>query len=49
MKTADLLASIDEKACLDILSAMVRHKSYTETPGERVLVEHMCSQMRAIG
>lgn len=49
MNAAELLKTIDEKACLDILSTMVRHKSYTETPGERVLVEHMCQRMRDIG
>lgn len=49
MKATELLESIDEKACLDVLAAMVRHKSYTETPGERVLVEQMCERMRAIG
>ena len=50
MTDADaLLRSIDEKACLDFLAGMARHKSYTQTPGERVLVEHMRDQMRAIG
>lgn len=44
-----LLARIDEKACLDILSRMVQHKSYTETEGEKALVRHMVQQMRAIG
>lgn len=49
MTAADLIKSIDEKACLDVLAAMVRHKSYTETPGERALVAQMCERMRAIG
>lgn len=49
MTAADLIKSIDEKACLDVLAAMVRHKSYTETPGERALVGQMCERMRAIG
>lgn len=44
-----LLAHIDETACLDFLSRMVRHRSYTETEGERELVRHMVQQMRAIG
>lgn len=44
-----LLASIDTKACLDFLAAMARHKSYTETEGERELVLHMVRQMQAIG
>ena len=33
--TLDIAHNIDEAACLDILSDMVRHKSYSETPGER--------------
>ena len=49
MNATDLLKRIDEKACLDILSTMVRHKSYTETPGERVLVEYMYERMQDIG
>lgn len=49
MTAADLIKSIDEKACLDVLAAMVRHKSYTETPGERALVGQMCERMRSIG
>lgn len=44
-----LLKRIDEKACLDFLAAMVRHKSYTETSGERALCEHMVERMSAIG
>ncbi|MFZ9417050.1 MAG: M20 family metallopeptidase [Alphaproteobacteria bacterium] len=50
MKTADeLLASIDEKACLDVVADWVRHKSYTQTDGERALVEHVVGQMRGLG
>src|SRR4051812_6889685 len=37
MDRAQLLAQLDEKAALDFLSRMVRHKSYTETEGERKL------------
>ena len=33
-----VLARLDEKACLDFLSAMVRHKSYSQTDGERTHV-----------
>jgi acetylornithine deacetylase len=44
-----LARSIDERACLDILAGMVRHKSYSETPGERVLAEHMAGLMRGLG
>ena len=44
-----LLASVDEKACLDIVSMMARHKSYSETEGETVLVRRMVDEMKAIG
>lgn len=44
-----LLARIDEKACLDFVSQMVRHKSYSETEGERELAGFMAEQMRGIG
>jgi len=40
---------IDEKASLDIVADMVRHKSYSQTPGERVLAEHMAAVMRDMG
>ena len=42
----DIARNIDEAACLDILSDMVRHKSYSETPGERVLADHLVMVMR---
>jgi acetylornithine deacetylase len=44
-----LLARVDEKACLDFVSRMVRHKSYSETEGERELAGFMAEQMRGIG
>jgi acetylornithine deacetylase len=44
-----LARSIDEAACLATLSEMVRHKSYTETPGERALAEHMVKLMQDMG
>lgn len=44
-----LLARVDEKACLDFVSRMVRHKSYSETEGERALAGFMADQMREIG
>lgn len=47
--TANPTTQVDEKACLDFLAGMVRHKSYTQTPGERNLAEHMVEQMRALG
>lgn len=44
-----LLDSVDEKACLDFVSMMVRHKTYSETEGETVLVNRMIEEMKAIG
>lgn len=44
-----LLDSIDEKACLDFVSMMVQHKSYSETEGETILVKRMVDEMKAIG
>jgi acetylornithine deacetylase len=50
MTTAlELVDKVDRKACLDILAEMVQHKSYSETPGERVLAEHMAEIMRGMG
>ena len=49
MTAAELLKSIDEAACIDFLAGMIRHKSYTQTDGERRLVEYMCKAMRDIG
>lgn len=49
MDTATLLAGLDDKACLDFISMMVRHKTYSETEGETVLVHRMVDEMRAIG
>lgn len=44
-----LLARLDETAALDFLAQMVRHKSYSETEGERVLAGFMVERMRALG
>lgn len=44
-----LAKTIDEAACLETLAEMVRHKSYSETPGERVLAEHMVRLMQDLG
>jgi acetylornithine deacetylase len=49
MTAQDLLACIDEQACLDFLSAMVRHKSYSQTDGERALAAFMLQKMQALG
>ena len=44
-----LLARLDEKASLDFLAEMVRHKSYSQTEGERVLARFMVERMRGLG
>ncbi|MBY6092363.1 M20 family metallopeptidase [Maritimibacter alkaliphilus] len=44
-----LADSIDAPACLSRLADMVQHKSYSETPGERVLAERMVAVMQEIG
>ena len=49
MTPKELLDRVDDKACLEFLAAMARHKSYSQTPGERVLAEFMAEQMRALG
>lgn len=49
MKHAELIHRIDEKACLDFLASMVRHKSYSQTEGERKLAVYMDDAMRRIG
>jgi acetylornithine deacetylase len=49
MNKDELLASMDEKSCLDFLARMVQHKSYSATPEERRLAEFMAGQMTDIG
>lgn len=50
MKTPLQLAqSVNEQASLDTLAEIVRHKSYSETPGERVLAERMVEIMQGMG
>ena len=44
-----LLASVNEKACLDFVSMMVRHKSHSETEGEKILTRRMVDEMQVIG
>lgn len=44
-----LLDGVDEKAALDFVSMMVKHKTYSETEGETVLVRRMVAEMDAIG
>jgi len=48
-RALDLARAVDEKASLDTLAEMVRHKSYSETPGERVLAERMVDIMLGLG
>lgn len=49
MDRTSLLARLDEKAALALLSQMVQHKSYSETQGEQVLAAFMVDKMRALG
>ncbi len=45
----ELARHVDRNASLEILADMVRHKSYSETPGERLLAEHMVAVMQQMG
>ncbi|MFI5015007.1 MAG: M20 family metallopeptidase [Hyphomicrobiales bacterium] len=49
MTKDELLARIDAKACLDFLSRMARHKSYSQTEGERKLAAFMAQEMQLLG
>lgn len=49
MNPEQLLARIDERDCLDFLSRMVQHKSYTQSEGEKALAAFMVAEMRALG
>ncbi len=49
MDRTSILAHLDEKAALALLSQMVQHKSYSETEGEQVLAAFMVDKMRALG
>jgi acetylornithine deacetylase len=49
MTKDELLKHIDEKACLDFVSRMVQHKSYSQTEGERTLAAFMAAQMKELG
>ncbi|MBR0665814.1 M20 family metallopeptidase [Roseomonas hellenica] len=49
MTPQDILAQIDPQDCLDTLAAMVRHKSYSQTEGEKLLATEMMRQMQALG
>lgn len=45
----ELLAQVDETACLDFLASMARHKSYSQTEGERTLATYMAEQLTVLG
>ena len=47
MDPTELIHSIDEKASLDFLAEMVRHKSYSQTDGERELASSWSANARA--
>lgn len=49
MSPEELIRRVDERACLAFLAEMVRHRSHSQTPGERRLVEFMAERMRALG
>ena len=49
MTPQDLIRRVDERACLDFLSRMVRHPSHSQTEGERKLSGFMAESMRSIG
>lgn len=49
MTPQELIAGVDEKSCLDFLATMVRHKSHTQTPGERELAAYMAGAMKKLG
>ncbi len=44
-----LARAIQEEACLQTLSEMIQHKSYSETRGERILAERMVEIMSEMG
>ncbi len=44
-----LADSVDAKRALDFLAAMVRHKSYSNTPGESALARFMVAEMQKLG
>ena len=49
MDAESLLKRIDTKTSLDFLAGMVRHKSYSQTEGERTLAAWMADAMRKLG
>ncbi|ETX12177.1 acetylornithine deacetylase [Marinomonas ushuaiensis DSM 15871] len=49
MNGTDIFDFIDVDSCLNLLSSMVQHKSYTETEGERLLAAVMHERMTELG
>ena len=49
MNGTDIFDYIDVDSCLNLLSSMVQHKSYTETEGERLLAGVMHERMTQLG
>jgi acetylornithine deacetylase len=49
MSPEAILARVDDQACLEFLAHMVRHKSYSETEGERQLAAVMVERMQGLG
>lgn len=49
MTPDDILAPVDEAACLERLADLVRRKSYTETPEERALAGHVHGILEGLG
>ncbi|RAI01965.1 acetylornithine deacetylase [Acuticoccus sediminis] len=49
MTPDEILAHIDEDACIARLADMVRHKSYSETEGEIALARHMAEILDGLG
>jgi acetylornithine deacetylase len=45
----ELLARIDARSCLDFVSRMAQHKSYSQTEGERKLAVFMEEELRKLG
>ncbi len=49
MTPKELVAQVDEQACLDRLVDLVQHKSYTETDEERALAVHVHDIVSSLG
>ena len=47
--TKEIAERVDDAFAIDFLQRMIRHKSYSQSPGERTLVDWMAMQMRELG